>query len=131
MTSDAITLPLFLGLAVAGGAGAALRFVVDDAVQRRARRTVPIGILIVNVSGSLVLGALVGAVIGAGPIDPSLAAVLGSGLIGGYTTFSTASVDVVRLLRQRRLALGIGYGLGTLVLSVAAAAIGLALGALL
>ena len=50
---------------------------------------------------------------------------MGTGLLGGYTTFSTASVETVRLLQQRRYAASLGYGLGVLVLSVAAALLGL------
>jgi CrcB protein len=55
--------------------------------------------------------------------------VLGSGLLGGYTTFSTASVETVRLLQQRRPGASLLYGVGVLVLSVAAALVGLALAA--
>lgn len=124
-------LELILLAACAGGLGAAARFVVDGAVTRRlARRTrghsYPYGILLVNVSGSLLIGLLLGA---AGPLHP-LATVLGVGALGGYTTFSTASFDTVRLLQRGRPLAAFANGLGQLVLATSAAGVGLALGSL-
>jgi CrcB protein len=123
---------LMLLAAAAGGVGAALRFVVDGAVTRRLAQRArgqayPYGILVVNLSGSLLIGFLLGA---AGPIHP-LVTVFGVGALGGYTTFSTASFDTVRLLRRGRPLAAFANGLGQLVLAVAAAAAGFALGALL
>jgi len=54
--------------------------------------------------------------------------VLGGGLLGGYTTFSTASVETVRLLQERRYVPALVVGLGMLVASVAAAGLGLWIG---
>ena len=75
--------------------------------------------------GSFVLGLLTGLVT-RGHAGGGAASSSGTGLLGGYTTFSTASVETVRLLQQRRYAASLGYGLGVLVLSVAAALLGLA-----
>ncbi len=61
----------------------------------------PWGILVVNVSGSFALGVITG--LGAA-IAPELSLVLGLGLLGGYTTFSTVSVETVLLAQRRRLA---------------------------
>ena len=55
---------------------------------------------------------------------------LGTGFLGGYTTFSTASFETVRLLQERRWAAGLVNGIGTLVVSTATAAFGLWLGGL-
>ena len=124
-------LELILLAAFAGGLGAVARFVIDGAVTRRlARRTrgpsYPYGILLVNVSGSLLIGMLVGV---AGPLHP-LATVLGVGALGGYTTFSTASFDTVRLLQRGRQLAALANGFGQLVLAIVAAGVGLALGSL-
>ena len=116
---------LFVLLAVAGGVGAALRFVLDGAVRQAVGTRWPWGTALINVTGSFLLGLLTG-LAGHG-LPPELLAVLGTGLLGGYTTFSTASVEVVRLLQQRRVAASAGYGLGVLVLSLAAALLGLAI----
>jgi CrcB protein len=116
---------LFVLLSVAGGVGAVLRFVVDGLVRERLGSRLPWGTALINVSGSLLLGLLTGLVTRGMP--PELLLVLGTGVLGGYTTFSTASVDVVRLVQQRRIGASLLYGAGVLVLSVAAAALGFAL----
>lgn len=123
--------------ALGGGVGAALRYAVDTAVAARWRGTFPLGIFLVNVTGSLVLGLLVGLVTpdatipggAGGPDRELLLALLGTGLLGGYTTFSTASLDTVRLARSGQRGTALAYAVGTLVLSVAAALGGMALGA--
>ena len=118
---------LFVLLAVAGGVGAVLRFVLDGAVRQAVGGRWPWGTALINVSGSFLLGLLTG-LAGRG-MPPELLLVLGTGLLGGYTTFSTASVETVRLLQQRRVAASLTYGLGVLVLTIAAALLGLALAA--
>ncbi|MEH3033316.1 MAG: CrcB family protein [Aeromicrobium erythreum] len=108
-------------VALAGGLGAVLRFVVDGVLRAR------LGVwatTVVNVSGSFALGLVVAA---AGD-DGTWHDVLGTGLLGGYTTFSTASVELLRLVEGRRPVAALAYGGGTLVACVAAAALGLAVG---
>ncbi|MGN6444864.1 fluoride efflux transporter FluC [Amnibacterium sp.] len=117
---------LLLPLAVAGGAGAIVRFVVDGLLRDRIGARLPWGTAIINVSGSFLLGLLTG--LAAHGLPAAALLVLGTGLLGGYTTFSTASVETVRLIGQRRYAASLAYGLGVLILSVAAGALGLALG---
>lgn len=118
---------LLLPLAVAGGAGAIVRFVVDGLLRDRIGARLPWGTAIINVSGSFLLGLLTG--LAAHGLPAAALLVLGTGLLGGYTTFSTASVETVRLIGQRRYAASLAYGLGVLILSVAAGALGLRLGA--
>jgi CrcB protein len=111
-------------IALAGGIGAATRFLVDSWVAARLRATLPAGTVVVNVSGSLALGLLTGwAVRHAGGGD--LAAVLGTGFLGGYTTFSTASVEAVRLARGGRGGTALIHALLMVVLSLGAASLGL------
>jgi len=113
-------------VAIGGGVGAALRFLLDGLVRARGRRF-PLGTLVVNVSGSFVLGLLTG--LGeAGTIPNPMVSVLGTGMMGGYTTFSTASVETVQLLRAGKTGLAVLNGLGMLVVSVGAAALGLWIG---
>ncbi|OIH93353.1 fluoride efflux transporter CrcB [Curtobacterium sp. MCBA15_001] len=113
-------------VAVGGGVGAALRFVLDGAVKTRGSGF-PLGTMVINVSGSLVLGLLTG--LGqAGTLPLGFVAVLGTGMMGGYTTFSTASVETVRLLQAGKTGRAVLNGLGMLVVSVGAAWLGLLLG---
>jgi CrcB protein len=116
-------------LAIAGGLGAAARFVLDGLIRSRVRTIVPAGTMIINLSGSLLLGFLTGLVLfHAVPDDWRL--VLGTGFLGGYTTFSTASFETARLLQERRWVAALTNGLGMLVLAVLAAIAGMALAAL-
>ncbi|HEY8912825.1 fluoride efflux transporter CrcB [Lacisediminihabitans sp.] len=115
---------LFLAISVAGGVGAALRLAVDGILRARIRIAYPLGTTVINVTGSLVLGFLVGLAL-TGVLSAEWRLVLGTGLMGGYTTFSTASVETVRLLQSRRFAAAFGTGLGMLVVSVLAASLGL------
>lgn len=111
---------VFLGLSIAGGVGAAARLLVDGMVRARFGGRLPWGTLAINVSGSVLLGLLTG-LAKAGPLPEAWELVLGGGLLGGYTTFSTASFETVRLLQERRLTAALLNGLGMLVLSVAVA----------
>jgi len=114
-------------LALAGGLGAGARFVLDGAIRARGRTTLPVGTMLINVSGSLVLGLLAGLVL-ANRLPAEVQTVAGTGFLGGYTTFSTASVETVRLIQSGRPGTGLLNALGTMVLALAAAAGGLAAG---
>ncbi|MFT4188658.1 MAG: CrcB family protein [Aeromicrobium sp.] len=114
-----------VAVAVAGGVGSAGRYLVDQAVTARHSRRFPWGIVVVNLTGSFALGLVVG--LAARHLSDDVALVVGVGLLGGYTTFSTATVDTVRLLSDRRhLTAGL-HGLGVLAACVGLAALGLAL----
>ena len=118
--------PWLLLAALAGGVGAGLRYLVDRLLTPAGGMGFPWGILVVNVSGSFALGAITGL---AAAIAPELSLVLGLGLLGGYTTFSTVSVETVLLAQRRRWRDAALNLFGTLALAVAAAALGLVLGA--
>lgn len=116
-------------VAVGGGLGAVARFVLDGVLRTRLRWVVPAGTLIINVSGSLLLGLLTGlSLFHAAPEDWHI--VLGTGFLGGYTTFSTASFETARLVLERKGVASVVNSLGMLVLALLAAAAGLALASL-
>ena len=106
-------------VAVAGGLGATLRLVIDGVVRSFAGARLPWGTLLINVLGSAGLGMLLGSGVGS-----QTAAVVGTGLLGGFTTFSTASFESAALVLDKRWAGASLYAAGTLLLSVAAAALG-------
>lgn len=115
---------LALGVALAGGAGAACRYLLDGAVQRRWRGPFPMGTFVVNVSGALVLGLVTG-VSGSRPELGSARVVLGVGFAGGFTTFSTLMFETAALLRGGARRYALGNLLANLLGSAVAVGIGL------
>jgi CrcB protein len=117
------TVALWLGVMLCGGVGSVLRLVVDGTVARRTTSAVPVGTLLVNLSGAFLLGLLDGAVL---PTDVAL--LVCTGVIGAYTTFSTWMFETQRLVEERRLlpaAVNLVLSLGA---GLAAAALGLWIG---
>ncbi len=116
-------------VAVLGGVGAATRFVVDGSVRARWSRVFPVATLVVNVTGSFLIGLLTGAHLYHG-LGPAWLAAATTGFCGGYTTFSTAMVETVRLIQAGELRRATVNALGSLLLCLAAAAAGVGLMAL-
>lgn len=116
-------------VALAGGLGAATRFVVDaELARRQPSRGLPISTALINLSGSLLLGLVSGwfAVHGGG--DAALKQVVGIGFLGGYTTFSTACVESARLLGAGRGKAALLHAFGMALGGLALAAVGIWLG---
>jgi CrcB protein len=109
----------YLGVALFGALGAVARYRVDSAVSARFAGDLPIGILVVNLTGAFVLGVLVGAAV------PSRAAlILGTGFMGGYTTFSTWMVESERLGEAGEIAMLLANLAVSMVLGLGCAALG-------
>ncbi|GAA2053075.1 fluoride efflux transporter CrcB [Leifsonia soli] len=124
-----MTALLVVAVAAAGGVGAVGRLVLDGVLKARVRVSFPFGTTVINVTGSFLLGLVTGLALAHG-LPPEWRAVLGTGFLGGYTTFSTASYETVRLAQQRRYRAALFNGVGMLVLALAAAGLGLWLGQL-
>jgi fluoride exporter len=114
-----LTVLVWLAVGLVGGCGAIARFALDGAVAGRLGRGFPFGTLAVNVLGSFVLGALVGAA-----LDADAYRVSGTGLIGAFTTFSTWALESHRLGEDGRLRLGVLNFVVSLVLGMSAAWVG-------
>jgi fluoride exporter len=127
--SSSPTLGLALLVALAGGAGAVLRALLIHHVGLRRNDPLPVGTMMVNASGSLLLGILTGLSLYHG-LGSHLLAVIGVGLCGGYTTWSTASWETVHLLHTGRRGYAAIYTVGGLAVCLAAAAAGIGITAL-
>jgi len=115
---------LWLAVGALGGLGALARFLLDALVSSASGARFPLGTLLVNLSGALVLGLLVGISLSG---DAYLLA--GTAVIGSYTTFSTWILESHRLAEDgQRWLLWANIGL-SLALGVGAAALGRLLGA--
>lgn len=107
--------------------GALTRYLVSGATYRWLGDSFPWGTLSVNVLGSLVMGLLVGYAVRHLEFSPEMRAFLLVGVLGGFTTFSAFSLDVVMLVQRGANTTAAIYILVSVVLSVAALAAGLSL----
>ena len=119
---------LTAGVAVASGLGSVARYSVDQAIRRRATSRMPYATLLVNVTGSFVLGLVVGLSQHHG-LGSEMTLLLGTGFAGGYTTLSTWAWETLFLARNQQprtafLNLAVSIVLG---LMAAGAGLGLAL----
>lgn len=113
-----------LFLAMAGGAiGAGLRYLVGRAAILLFGPFFPWGTLIVNVVGGLLMGVLAASVIRMGAGE-QWRILLGVGVLGGFTTFSAFSLEVVNMIERGDWTVAIGYALASVIGSVAALALG-------
>ncbi|WP_122817841.1 fluoride efflux transporter FluC [Nocardioides pantholopis] len=123
-----MSVPEFLLLVGAGGLGAGTRFVVDGLIRSRVSSAFPWPTALINMSGSLLLGILTGLVAG-DLASTETSAILGTGFLGGYTTFSTASYEAVHLVREQKYGMAFAYGFGVLAVCIALAFAGYRWGA--
>ncbi|HWD10078.1 MAG TPA: fluoride efflux transporter CrcB [Actinomycetota bacterium] len=119
----------WVGFVVAAAIGAPLRYLVDLAVAGRNWGVFPWGTLVINATGSFVLGALTGlALYHAFPAAAKV--ILGTGFCGAYTTFSTFTYETVSLIEEGAVATAFRSALSMLLAGALAAALGMAAAAL-
>jgi crcB protein len=102
---------MFWAVAIGAAAGGISRFYLTSFIQQRAGVDFPAGTLMINITGSFLLGFLMRMALQADIITPEFRALLTTGFCGGYTTFSTFSYETALLLEDgeyRRAALYIG-----------------------
>ncbi len=122
------TLATRLALVVlGGGAGSAARYMTALWAADRLGVTIPWGTLAVNVTGSFVIGLLATLADEAGAIGPDARTFLVVGVLGGFTTFSSFSLESLRLVEQNELLRAGLYVAGSVGLAFAAAALGIGL----
>jgi CrcB protein len=114
---------VFLG----GGIGAALRHGVNLASARQFGTDFPYGTLLINVTGSLIMGLTAGYFAFKGGAAQPLRLFLTTGILGGYTTFSAFSLDAALLYERGALGLAAVYVLASVGLSILGLFAGLAL----
>ena len=111
-------------VAAGGAIGSVTRYFVAQ-VQNPTWTGFPYGIFLVNVSGGFVMGVLVELMALRFNVSPETRAFLTTGIMGGYTTFSTFSLESALLIQRGALVTATGYVIGSAVLSIAALFCGL------
>lgn len=118
----------FLLVALGGAIGASARYGASVAVGHLWRTSFPFATLLVNVAGSLAMGLFVGWLARTLPAWQNEARLfVAVGILGGFTTFSAFSLDIVTLFERGEVLAAFLYILGSVVLSVAALFVGLLL----
>jgi len=115
-------------IAFGSALGGAARYLFGGWIQGRAGAAFPVGTLVINVTGSFLLGLLYRYAADSAAITPEVRAMLTIGICGGYTTFSTFSYETVRLLEEGEFGRAGLYIALSVLLSVAAAFLGLMAG---
>jgi CrcB protein len=113
-------------VALAGALGSLARYGVHGLVQSRTASQFPYGTVVVNLTGSFVLGVVVGLVTYQG-LDADVRTVVGTGFIGAYTTFSSFEYETFGLLEDRATPAALGNALGSVALGLVAATAGFVL----
>ena len=111
---------------VGAGIGGMLRHAVTAASSRMFGPELPMGTLLVNVVGSLAAGLVVGHALTMGYADPRWRLLVVTGLLGGFTTFSTFSLEAVHFWERGQLVVAAAYAGGSVLLALSAVFIGLA-----
>ena len=119
---------LSLGMiGVAGACGALSRYLLGRFMAERVTARFPLGTLLINVTGAFVIGLLF-ALAERKLLSPTMQAVLATGFLGGYTTFSTMNWEGVQLARGGSTQLSLLYLGGSFLLGLVAALFGMLLG---
>ena len=111
---------------IGGAIGSLIRLLVGAAIQQRVGLGFPVGTLVINVTGSLLLGFIMRFALDTTAVTPVMRALLTTGFCGGYTTFSTFSFETVDLLREGLYARAGAYVASSVVLGLVAAFAGFA-----
>ncbi len=112
-------------VALGSALGAPARYLLSQLIEGRHQRMLPWGTWTVNITGSLLLGALFGLATRSG-WDQRVLAAVGTGLLGSYTTFSTFTWETVRLLEDRAYLAALAHLVLSLIAGLAAVAAGIA-----
>ena len=122
----------YLWVALGGALGSVLRFWVNELVLQRTGSSFPLGILIINVTGSFLIGVFAAFTDPDGRIlaSPSVRQFLMIGICGGYTTFSSFSLQTLRLAQNREWLYAGGNILLSVLLCLIAVWLGYMLGAM-
>ena len=115
----------FLLICLGGAIGTGARYMISVWIARTAGTGFPYGTLLVNVTGSFLLGLLMQLSLSAPAISADMRLIIGAGILGGFTTYSTFNYETLALLREDAWALALAYAAATLIGCLVAGACGI------
>lgn len=110
-------------LGLAASIGACVRYFLTNLIKKYVKGLFPLATFFLNISGALVLGFVVGI-----KLKTLSYAILGTGFLGGYTTFSTFNTELFALLDDRNYKMALLYGILSYAVGISFAFLGLMLG---
>ncbi|MDX5981369.1 fluoride efflux transporter CrcB [Exiguobacterium profundum] len=100
---------IYIYVGLAGAVGALARYGLGMMVDSIGPSAFPVSTLLINLIGSFLLGWLTHMFLRTGKLSPQFVTIVGTGMIGSFTTFSTFSVETIRLLDESRIGLALLY----------------------
>ena len=119
---------VLLYIAFGSAVGGATRYLLGGLVQRQTGGTFPVGTLLINITGSFLLGLIYRYSADSALISPEVRAMLTIGFCGGYTTFSSFSYESVRLIEDGQFARAAAYVALSVLLCLGGTMLGIAAG---
>jgi fluoride exporter len=117
---DEVRVRTFWAIAIGAAIGGVSRYYLASAIQQRVGATFPWGTLLINVTGSLLLGFIIRYALASPAVSVEMRALLTTGFCGGYTTFSTYSYETATLMEEGQYERAVVYSLGSVLLALAA-----------
>ncbi|MGI8402192.1 MAG: fluoride efflux transporter CrcB [Gemmatimonadaceae bacterium] len=108
-------------VAIGSGIGGVARLLLGSFVQQKAGTSFPLGTIVINITGSFILGFLIRYALATPNVTPEIRALMTTGFCGGYTTFSTFSFETATLIedgRYERASLYILLSVGVALLGI-------------
>jgi CrcB protein len=124
-------MPAYLAVAVGGAFGAVARFGIDRSIERRSFAVFPWSTFAINISGCLLIGAVISALVDRHHLPGWMRIGLVMGVLGGYTTFSTYAQESLDLLREGQADVATLYVAGSVLTGILAVYAGTLVGRLL
>ncbi len=116
---------LVVAVAIGGALGSVARYLLGAYIQDRVSIALPVGTLVINVAGSLLLGFFVRLGLDTSAVSPEVRFFLTTGFCGGFTTFSTFSYETFRLVEDAEYGTAGFYVAASVVLSLLGCALGM------